>query len=250
MTAEELARYLDRIGFGGARRRDRETLAALHEAHLLTVPFENLDIEQHRPIEVDTSRFVDKVVARRRGGFCYELNGAFAELLRAFGFPVTLLSARVFNAAGELGEEFDHLALRVDLDEPWLADVGFGDGFRRPLQLNVREPQNDGWDDYRIVDESDFLLLERRNGDRWVPQYRFTLEARELSEFAPMCLFHQTSPLSPFTRKSVCSLATPDGRITLSNGKLIRTVGSERSEREVDPSEWAAILREEFDVVL
>lgn len=250
MTDDDLARYLDRIGFHGARRSDLQTLAALHEAHLLKVPFENLDIRERRPIEVDPSLFLEKIVDRKRGGFCYELNGAFAELLRGFGFPVSLLSARVFNAAGELGEEFDHLALLVDLEEPWLADVGFGDGFRRPLQLNVREPQSDGWDDYRIAERSDSLLLERLMDDRWVPQYRFTMKPRELSEFAPMCHFHQTSPLSPFTRKSVCSVARPDGRITLSNDRLIRTIGRSRSEREVDPSEVPSLLLEEFGVVL
>ena len=128
-----------------------DLLRALHRAHLFTVPFENLDIGLKREIICNEARIVHKIVNERRGGFCYELNGAFAALLRALGFRVTLLSARVAREDGSYGPEFDHLTLRVDLDEPWLADVGFGEGFLEPLRLESRAQQAQSGRVYRLT---------------------------------------------------------------------------------------------------
>ena len=111
-----LPAYLRRIGYAGSISPAPDTLQAVHRAHLETVPFENLDIALGRKISIDEAAFVRKVVEERRGGFCYELNGAFAALLRAMGFRVTLLSGRIPRTDGSNGPEFDHLALRVDVD--------------------------------------------------------------------------------------------------------------------------------------
>jgi|SRR5581483_2518153 len=132
----DIEAYLKRIGYSGAAEPTLDTLRRLHLAHLQTIPFENLDISRGRKIVIDQDAFVHKIVEERRGGFCYELNGAFAALLSALGFHVTLLSGRVRKSDGSDGFEFDHLTLRVDLEEPWVADVGFGDCFLEPLPLN------------------------------------------------------------------------------------------------------------------
>src|SRR5712691_1012859 len=133
--------YLARIGFSGSTAPSPDTLRRLQLAHLYTVPFENLDISLGREITCDEARFVHKIVNLRRGGFCYELNGAFAALLRELGFRVTLLSGRVAREDGSASPDFDHLVLRVDLAEPWLADVGFGDSFLEPLRLKEIEQE-------------------------------------------------------------------------------------------------------------
>src|SRR5215213_4881753 len=143
--------YLRRINYRGELAPTAATLRELHRAHLLAVPFENLDIHLGRPIILDQEALFDKIVTRRRGGFCYELNGVFALLLRELGFDVTLLAAGVARANGSFGPEFDHLTLLVKSpstdpttrnlqstiynlqSEMWLADVGFGDSFRAPL---------------------------------------------------------------------------------------------------------------------
>lgn len=245
--------YLDRIGYRGPLIPTAETLRALQVAHLQTVPFENLSIHAHQPIVLDDESLFDKVVARRRGGFCYELNGLFAALLRALGFRVTMLSAGVARGDGTFGPYFDHMALRVDLEEPWLADVGFGDSFRDPLRLDERGEQPEGTRAFRIDEDGDHLLLQRRDslGEPWQPQYRFTLQPYEYPDYADMCRFHQTSPESHFTRQTLCSLATPDGRVTLSGMKLITTKGGERQERVLaSEEERAALLREMFGVVV
>jgi N-hydroxyarylamine O-acetyltransferase len=132
---------------------------------MFSVPFENLDIALCRKIVCDEDAFLRKIVERRRGGFCYELNGAFSGLLRAIGFDVTLLSARVPREDGSDGPEFDHLTLKVDLDEPWLADVGFGDSFLEPLLLRPGAEQSQhGWT-YRVVDCGNSLCMERAERD-------------------------------------------------------------------------------------
>ena len=243
--------YLERIGYSGVTDPNSDTLRALHRAHLFTVPFENLDIGLKRTIPCDAEAAVRKIVEQRRGGFCYELNGAFAWLLRALGFHVTLLSARVGRADGSLGPEYDHLTLRVDLDQPWLADVGFGDSFLDPLRFQQRLEQEQGSERFRIVEADSRLRVEKHSAQGWTLEYSFSPAPRELSEFAEMCLFHQTSPESHFTRKRVCTLARRDGRSTLSDLRLIETRGGKREERVLKTEdEWREVLRSEFGVEL
>ncbi|SRR6266567_898538 len=239
--------YLERIGYSGSRTPSVDTLRYIHRAHLLSVPFENLDIGWGREIRMGQEAFVRKIVEHHRGGFCYELNGAFSVLLQALGFRVTWLSARVPLADGSDSTEFDHLTLRVDLNEPWVADVGFGDCFLDPLRLQIglQQEQQGKW--FRIVEAGDSLKLERRNGE--VGWKTFGLKPRRLEEFAEMCHYHQTSPQSPFTGKRVCSRAIPEGRITLSEMKLITTNGDGREERSLkSEAEWQAALADHFGV--
>jgi N-hydroxyarylamine O-acetyltransferase len=128
--------YLDRIEYRGPFDPNFEMLRQLHLAHLVHVPFENLSIHAHKPIVLNDSALFEKIVTRRRGGFCYELNGLFAALLRELGFEVAMLSAQVAGNQNEFSRDFDHMTLRVALNqEQWLADVGFGDSFNEPLPL-------------------------------------------------------------------------------------------------------------------
>jgi N-hydroxyarylamine O-acetyltransferase len=248
----DTAAYLARIGYAGPVDPTAETLRVLHLAHLYTVPFENLDISLGRHITCDEGRFIHKIVNLHRGGFCYELNGAFAALLWALGFRVTLLSARVSREDGSASPEFDHMALRVDLDEPWLADVGFGDSFLEPLRLIPELEQEQYGQRFRIASGRDVMILQRQLGDKpWKPQFQFTQTPRLLCDFEARCQFQQTSPDSHFTRQRVCTLPTREGRITLSDLKLIRTTVQGREERMLlDEDEWRAVLQQHFGVRL
>jgi N-hydroxyarylamine O-acetyltransferase len=245
--------YLDRIGYRGPLAPTAETLRSLQVAHLQTVPFENLSIHAGQAIVLEDDALFDKVVTRRRGGFCYELNGLFAALLRAFGFEVDLLSAGVARADGFFGPDFDHMALMVTLEERWLADVGFGDSFRDPLRLDARGEQVQGDRAWRIDEDGSHLVLLRREGadGPWAPQFRFTLQPHEYADYADMCRYHQTSPQSHFTQRRICSLATPDGRVSLSEMRLITTRNGFRQERLLaSDEEHAATLREMFCVIV
>jgi len=245
-----VADYLERIGYSGGLKPTAETLRNIHRAHLFTVPFENLDIAWRREIRLNPDALTEKIVEQRRGGFCYELNGALASLLRALGFQVTLLSARVPREDGTLGPEFDHLALRIDLDEPWLADVGFGDCFVDPLRLQTGSEQEQRGEWFRIADQGNSLRLERkRRQEDWKLAYIFSLTPRRLEKFEAMCRYHQTSPESPFTRKRLCSRATDEGRVTLSEMNLVTTRHGDRDERLLlSDAEWRASLAEHFGV--
>lgn len=247
-----LPAYLARIGYDGPVAPTLPVLRALHRCHMLAVPFENLDISRGRAIVLDEEAIVRKLVDERRGGFCYEMNGAFAALLRAVGFEVTLLSARVFRQNGSLGPEFDHLTLRVDLERPWLADVGFGDSFIEPLSLLPGIAQQDAGSIYRILENASVFQLQKcEAGNTWKDLYQFTPQPRQLGEFEAMCHYHQTSPASSFTQKRLCTRAMPEGRVTLSDMKLVITRDGDKQERMLSSEEeWRAALRQYFEVVL
>jgi len=244
--------YLARIHYSGSTAPTIDTLRDLHRAHLMSVPFENLDISLGRKIVTDETAILRKIVRRRRGGFCYELNGAFAALLRGLGFQVTLLSARVSRAGGGEGPEFDHLTLRVDLDNPWLADVGFGESFLEPLRVEVGTKQADSASTFRLTQLEDRLQLEKSESDgSWKRQYSFSLQPRSLQDFAGMCRYHQTSPDSSFTQNRICTRAKPDGRITLSEMTLIVTREGRREETLLaSEKERHRVLLEHFGIRL
>jgi N-hydroxyarylamine O-acetyltransferase len=134
----------------------------------------------------------------------------------------------------------------------WLVDVGFGDSTRRPLALDTAASQNDGFHDYRLVDDGADKVLERRDeGGTWQPQYRFTLQPRQLHAYADMCHYHQTAPASSFTQRLVCSQATADGRITLTHERFIHHTPAGRQERPVaGVAEFHAYLAEWFGITL
>ena len=249
----KIHQYLARIKYPGSREPTVETLRALQWAHLRTVPFENLSIHMNEPIVLNDEALFDKIVRRRRGGFCYEANGLFAYLLREIGFDVVKLSTRVANAEGVFGPEFDHMTLLVRLEQRWLVDVGFGDSFHYPLLLDERSEQIQGRRSYRIVDEgASLLLLQRENNSDWTPQYRFKLTAHEYAEYEEMCRYHQTSPESHFTRNIICSKATAAGRVTISGLRLIVTNadGTRQETTLSGEDELLIVLQERFDISL
>jgi N-hydroxyarylamine O-acetyltransferase len=248
----DLARYLSRLGVEPPPAPDAAALARLHEAHLLAVPFENLSIHWGEPIALDVPALFEKIVGRRRGGGCFELNLLFAWALRRLGFEVDLLSARVVRDGGGWGPELDHMCLRVRAGgEDFLADVGFGDSFVRPLALAEGRVHVERAHAYVLREEDGALELRRRApGGDWQPAYRFTLAARRPEDFSAMAEFHRSSPESPFTRRRVCSVATREGRLTLTDSALVRTtVGGERTETPLpDAERWAQALAAHFGI--
>lgn len=239
--------YLERIGATRPARADAAALRELQLRHLMTVPFENLSVHLGEDIVLEEKALVDKVVTEHRGGFCYELNGAFAALLSACGFRVTLLQARVFGEGGVLGIPYDHMALRVETDNgtgPWLADVGFGDHALRPLLLDDRAEQDDPCGVFRFQEapQGDLDLL--RDGSA---QFRLDPRPRALADFRAGSWYHRTSPESHFTRSLVCSRRTGNGRVTLSGRTLVTTVGGQRHTSELaTDGEVLAAYREHF----
>jgi N-hydroxyarylamine O-acetyltransferase len=200
---------------------------------------------------LDNTQFYDKVIGEKRGGFCYELNGSFYELLKEIGFQSKIISAKVSKGNGEFGAEYDHLAIitRIETDE-YLVDVGFGSFTAEPLKfvLDVEQQDASGVFMIRKFDDGYFEVV-KKDDDGWRSEYIFKSIERDLSEFSEMCQFHQTSPESHFTRGKVCSLMTAEGRKTLTDGKFIETVNEHKKEISVNSVEqFDEILAAEFNI--
>lgn len=221
----DINNYIRRIEYHGSLKPTLTVLRKLQKQHLLHVPFENLDIHYGRKINLSVNEFFDKIIERKRGGFCYELNGLFYALLSELGFEVKMVSARVVNEAGELGQEFDHLVLLVKIEKDiWLTDVGFGDFSAYPLRLIENETQHDDNGIFTVSTYDSFYFKVSRlepNQNEYRPVYIFSTRERELSDFEGMCEFHQTSTESHFTQNKLCSILTPAGRMTLTDTELI-----------------------------
>ncbi|MEJ7849246.1 MAG: arylamine N-acetyltransferase [Pyrinomonadaceae bacterium] len=247
MNKEE---YISRIGIDGNLSADLETLKLLQRQHLINVPFENLDIHWKRPIVLDTANFYEKIIGMRRGGFCYELNGLFNELLLGIGFKTRIVSARVANGKGDFGPEYDHAAIIVSIGETeYLADVGFGAFTTEPLQFVLNEEQHDDAGVFRISQHDDGSYEIAKKGDDWQSEYIFKSFGRNLSEFTEMCDFQQYSPESHFTKGKVCSLLTASGRKTLTDKSFIVTSGGKKTETPVASNEeFDRILMREFNI--
>ncbi|MFE0358364.1 arylamine N-acetyltransferase [Streptomyces nigra] len=262
MDSVEIDAYLSRLGAERPARPTADALRELHLRHLRTVPFENLSIHLGEEIVLEEKRLVDRVVGAGRGGFCYELNGAFGALLGALGFEVTLLAARVHGNEGRLGIPYDHMALEVRTADggAWLADVGFGAHSHHPLALGTGEEQVDPAGVFRIVEagpdaagvrggqEADLdVVMDGR------PEYRLERRPRVLADFVSGAWWHSTSPASHFTQSLVCSRVSGEGgRITLS-GRTFKETAADgtRTERELGTDEEVlGVYRDRFGIAL
>lgn len=244
--AVDLERYLARIGLAEAPSLDLAGLTALHRAHLTAVPFENLDIVFGGGVTVDQEQAIAKVVDRGRGGWCFEVNGAFAALLDALGFPVIMLGAAVLLDGPNT--VISHLALEVALDEAYLADVGFGESFITPLALNRSGPQDGGDGTYELLPSPQGTTLTKHVDGIPDARYRFKRVAHRLDDFATISASMQTDPglrwrSVPFATRLLDG--GPD-RVTLRDGRLKVLRAGNETITEVAPDRWDTTLAEWF----
>lgn len=246
-----LHRYLARLGLGPHAGATLDTLTALHRAHALRVPYENLDVQLQRPLTTDVGAALAKV-ASGRGGWCYEMNGTLGTALSALGFEVTRLAGGVQRAT--LGDQAlgNHLVLKVMIgDEPWLCDVGFGDGLIEPMPL-AEGSCTQGVLSFRLERLADGLW--RFHGDPktgGAPSFDFADAPADEGLLARQCAMLQSAPESPFVLNAVVQRHAPDAHLAF-RGRVLRTVGaSGTSERTVaGPDEYAAVLASEFGLEL
>ena len=244
--------YLERINYIGPVDSTFEVLSKLQHTHLLYVPFENLDIHNHT--KIDLTNLFDKIVTRRRGGFCYELNGLFYELLKEIGFTVKMVSARVYDGKEKYSPEFDHMALIVQLgNDNYLVDVGFGEFALCPIKIEMDNNTNDPKGVFKVETfDGNYMVVKKKSAEgNFIPEYIFSEKERELSEFYNMCNYHQTNSESHFMKKRVCSLPTENGRITLTGDTLKITENGKVEERKLkDEVEVQEVLWEYFKIKL
>lgn len=243
--------YLERIIFNEKLTPSVLLLSQLQKTHLFNIPFENLDIRRNIPIRLDIESIYNKIVLQQRGGFCYELNGLFYELLKNLGFEVRRISARVYHD-GKYAPEYDHLAIMAIIDgKEYFTDVGFGEFTFSPLQLDTTEPQHDERGTFRVDRYGEiYYRVTKQGNDVWQPVYIFENRHRKFKEFDAMCQYHQTSPESHFTKSSLITRPTNNGRITLTDDTLkITESGQPTEEKPVNcREEFATYLFTYFEI--
>jgi N-hydroxyarylamine O-acetyltransferase len=246
----DLRVYLDRIDFHDPVIVDRKVLYALQRKHLLNVPFENLDIHYDKKISLSITDIYQKIVIKKRGGFCYELNGLFHQLLKEIGFNAKLISARVHTKNGEYSPEYDHLAIIVNLEnQDFLVDVGFGKFSLEPLKLETGQKIKDRFGQFQFEKHNvNYYQINEIKNQELIPQYIFSLKERKLSEFEERSIFHQTSEFSHFTKKKLITIASIDERITLNNSQLIITRLEIQEEINFKENQFEAKLKKHFDI--
>jgi N-hydroxyarylamine O-acetyltransferase len=215
-----------------------ELLSKLQLTHLMNVPFENLDI--HNKTKIDLKNLFNKIVTRKRGGFCYELNGLFYELLKEIGFAVKMVSARVYDGKKDYSPEFDHMAIICSIkNDIYLVDVGFGEFAFSPIKIELNEETIDPRGIFRIeIFNENYKVVKKKNLEgKFIPEYVFSEKERQLEEFYARCYYHQTSNESHFTQNRICSLPTKEGRITLTGNTLKITEGGILKERHLNNEE-------------
>ena len=245
--------YLDRIAYRGGTEVSIETLRALHTAHALAVPFENLDIHLGRPILLDPAAIFDKIVSRRRGGYCFEMNGLMTTVLRQLGFSVNTLAARVMRGSSAVRAKTHQMQV-VEVDgERFVVDVGFGgNGLIAPLHFQPEVIDRQYSESFRLTTDERFgHVLEALVRDRWQKLYAFTLEEQLPVDYELMNYFTSTSPDALFTQVRICTKPTPEGRVTLTGMELKIRRGEQTETSYVAGEEaYRRALNEHFGIVL
>jgi N-hydroxyarylamine O-acetyltransferase len=246
----ELSAYLHRIRYDGSVRPDLATLRAIHRAHQYAIPFENLDVLLRCPIILDLEANYDKIVCRRRGGWCYELNGVMGWALKEIGFEVMRMSAGVMRVRAGDAELGNHLCLLVCLDQRYLVDVGFGGSLVEPLPLRASEREDPP---YRLglseLDDGYWRFAEIAHGDGDAFSFDFRVAPADEALLARKCQFLQTDPTSPFIQNLVVQRRTADTHLSL-RGRVLAAIHATRVDKKLlnSADELVATLRDSFDL--
>ncbi|MBN3803656.1 arylamine N-acetyltransferase [Paraburkholderia sp. Ac-20336] len=256
--AINLERYFARIGYTGPRAATLEVLQVLHGLHPAAIPFENLNTLTGRPVRLDLEAIEHKLVASRRGGYCFEQNSLFANVLMQLGFRITPMLGRVlWGRASDTIPPRTHMVLRIDLgNDTWIADVGFGSvTLTEPLRLSAGIAQPTPLGTFRLADAGrDMLTLEMQEPDEsWVRVYRFDLHPVEWIDYETSNWYTSTSPESIFAHNLIVCRVLPGLRVTLFNDQLNERDAQGRlvAERQLaSAGELADCLRERFGLNL
>jgi N-hydroxyarylamine O-acetyltransferase len=247
----DLDAYLERVGYRGPRDASIDTLHALHLAHATSIPFENLDILLGRSIRLDLESLQRKLIAERRGGYCFEQNLLLAAGLETLGFDVTLLSARVRYGATVVRPRTHMLLLVTVADSRWIADVGFGgEGLLKPVRLAIDAESCQFHWRYRLVEEGRHYVLQSRRPDGWMDMYAFTLEPHERVDYEVSNHYTSTHPTSPFRTMPIVQRPSPEARYILRDRELTTDTGAQVTARTVSDEELLDVLRETFGIDL
>jgi N-hydroxyarylamine O-acetyltransferase len=247
--------YFARVGYDGPRTPTLETLRALHRLHPAAIPFEAIDVLLGRPIDLAPEAVEDKLIARRRGGYCFEHNSLFRRMLEALGFEVEALLARVVWKAPPDSPPGPrtHMALKVTIEgEAWLADVGFGSRiFTEPLRLADERPQATRHERFRLTPSALGRQLEVELETGWAPAYVVGGERQVDMDFVAASWFTSTHPTSPFRSRLIVARTTPEARYGLAGSRLaVRSINGETRYEDLDAEGLERVLSQVFGLAV
>lgn len=249
----DLDAYLERINYSGRTDATEETLRDLHMAHTLNVPFENLDVFNKKPILLDETSLYHKIVEKRRGGYCFEMNGVFSIALQRLGFKARNILARV-TRDGVTYTAKTHQAILVEIDNRnWVADVGFGnEGILAPLILEKNLDQQQFAHTYRLIQDPQYgWVLQKKAGDDYNHMYALYLDECYPMDFMMSNHFTSTHPDSFFTQMRMCTMPTKEGRVTLTDHQLkIATNGDVKETAIANEDQYKELLQRYFKLDL
>ncbi|MFC4336782.1 arylamine N-acetyltransferase family protein [Salininema proteolyticum] len=252
----DLEAYFDRIDYRGGTEPTLDNLASLAGAHLRAVPFENLDVMHGKEIRIDVPGLQDKIVRRRRGGYCYEANGLLGSVLERLGYRVTGLNARILGGSPDhVLRSAAHTALLIDLDgRRWFLDVGVGSfGIGRPLELT------DGFEAEQYAGrrarldrtDHDMWVFRVFDGREWSNAHKFDLSRAYRADYVDANYIAQHHPRSPFHKGYVLSRHKEDEIREIQGLKLkIARAGAEPAEKRLEPEELPGAIEEHIEIAL
>jgi len=239
--------YLLLIGLRERPSANLHGLRALHRAHLLAIPYENLDVQLDRPVTTEIGPIYEKIVEGGRGGWCYEMNGLFGWALQQLGFDVTRMASGVTRET--MGDIMvgNHLVLKVELPEgSYLADVGFGDGPFEPFPIAAHD-FNDGRFSFALSQPEPGWWRLHNHPHGGAKSFDFRVQPADERVLTEKCSFLQTSEMSPFVQNLVCQRYTPEGFAIL-RGRVFRHLTPDGVEDRMlnNADELMKALREHF----
>ena len=254
-TAFDIDAYFARIFYRGPTEASLATLKALHRQHPQAIPFDNLDPFLGTPVKLDLASLQDKIFAHGRGGYCFEHNLIFMHALRALGFEVSGLAARVlWGQPDDAITARSHMLLRVELDgRTYIADVGFGGlTLTAPLMLEPGQEQQTPHESFRIVEAGDHFRLQADIGGDWRSLYRFDMQPNYEVDYAVSSHFLSTHPSSHFLSSVIAARASPDRRYALRNVRLsTHHLGGRTEQREIaTAAELADVLEDQLGIII
>ena len=246
-----LEKYFSRIAYNGSINTDIATLAEIMLCQLFSVPFENLDIQAGKIVSLIPEEIVEKILSRKRGGYCYEVNGLFAMALLKLGVPYTFIAA--LPMIYSVRRPKTHMAIVAVVDgEKWLFDLGFGSGgIRKPMRLNLL--------DVEIMEDSDSFMLSRTEENRyllkalvegqWADQYEFDLYPQEWIDFVPANHLNSTHPDAIFVKKLLVVLHNQSGKDILIGDTLKTIVNGKTTKQFISQENRTSVLAGKFGLI-
>ena len=243
----QLEEYFHRIGYPGPVAPTVEVLRAVHSAHAHSIPYENLDVIRQVPVDQDVNRIFRKIVQEGRGGWCYEMNGLLGWALGEIGFDVKRICGGVMRAMRGDDAFGNHLVLKVELDGPWIADVGLGDGIFEPIRLRAGEFEQHG-QSYRLEEllPGEWRLHNREGA--MPPSFDFLDSPADEEKLARTCAVLQEDPASMFRQNLVCQRMAADGGHMLLGRVLTRHFPAAPRRLLSSEDELRAVLIDVFGI--